>query len=143
MNVKSIVLSIFLLVVQLGFSQSEITGKVLDSNNAAIEGANVVLTNDSQQRKGATTDSDGNFSIEVGESSTYNIRISFIGYETYTKNLSLSDNKNLGSIVLIESTEALQSVEIIGRKRKDYNSDYSFSATKIAIKNNRCCKNGK
>jgi len=135
MNVKSIVLSIFLLVVQLGFSQSEITGKVLDSNNAAIEGANVVLTNDSQQRKGATTDSDGNFSIEVGESSTYNIRISFIGYESYTKNLSISDSKNLGSITLVESTEALQSVEVIGRKRQDYNSDYSFSATKVAIKN--------
>ena len=29
----------------------------------------------------------------------------------------------------------LQTVEIIGRARKDYNSDYSFSASKIALKN--------
>ena len=29
----------------------------------------------------------------------------------------------------------LQTVEIIGRERKDYNSDYSFSASKIALKN--------
>ena len=29
----------------------------------------------------------------------------------------------------------LQTVEIVGRARKDYNSDYSFSASKIALKN--------
>lgn len=31
--------------------------------------------------------------------------------------------------------KALQTVELIGRARKDYNSDYSFSASKIALKN--------
>ena len=30
---------------------------------------------------------------------------------------------------------AVQTVEIIGRKSKDYTSDYSFAATKIAMKN--------
>lgn len=137
MNFKNIVFSILLLAVQLSFSQSKITGKVLDSNNLAIEGANVVLTNDTKKQKGATTDSGGNFSIEIRDSNTYNIRVSFIGYEAFTKSLSIEDNKNtnLGSITLKESTEMLQSVEIIGRKRQDYNSDYSFSATKIAIKN--------
>ncbi|WP_298510836.1 TonB-dependent siderophore receptor [uncultured Kordia sp.] len=29
----------------------------------------------------------------------------------------------------------MQSVEVIGRKRNDYNSEYSFSATKVAIQN--------
>ena len=29
----------------------------------------------------------------------------------------------------------LQTVEIVGRARKDYNSDYSFSSSKIALKN--------
>lgn len=40
------------------------------------------------------------------------------------------DEKEDGSKV----TE-LQAVEVIGRARKDYNSDYSFSASKIALKN--------
>ena len=31
--------------------------------------------------------------------------------------------------------KVLQTVEIIGRARKDYNSDYSFSASKISLKN--------
>ena len=31
--------------------------------------------------------------------------------------------------------KVLQTVELVGRARKDYNSDYSFSASKIALKN--------
>ena len=34
-----------------------------------------------------------------------------------------------------DNTKKLQTVELIGRARKDYNSDYSFSASKIALKN--------
>lgn len=34
-----------------------------------------------------------------------------------------------------EQEQVLQSVELLGRARKDYNSDYSFSASKIALKN--------
>lgn len=34
-----------------------------------------------------------------------------------------------------ENTKTLQSIELIGRARKDYNSNYSFSASKIALKN--------
>ncbi len=41
----------------------------------------------------------------------------------------------MGKIALIESSELLQSVEVIGRRRKDYNSDYSFSGSKVAILN--------
>ena len=39
------------------------------------------------------------------------------------------DNKGEGK------EHVLQTVEIVGRARKDYNSDYSFSSSKIALKN--------
>lgn len=38
-------------------------------------------------------------------------------------------------VVNQEEEKVLQTVELIGRARKDYNSDYSFSASKIALKN--------
>jgi len=135
MNSKHMVLSIIFLMVQFGFSQSKITGKVIDSNNASVQGANIVLTN--QKQKAVISDEDGNFSLEVTENGTYTIRISYIGYETYTNTIAITTNQNidLGSITLKDSLEFLQSVEVTGRKREDYNSDYSFSATKVAIKN--------
>ena len=137
MNFKNIVFATLLLAVQLGFSQSKINGKILDENNVPIQGANIIITNEASKNTGTSTDIEGNFSIQINESGTYNFRVTYIGYETYKKSIDISANQdlNLGSIVLMESTEFLQSVEVIGRKRKDYNSDYSFSATKVAIKN--------
>lgn len=46
------------------------------------------------------------------------------------------ENKTNDSIDLgNEQEKTLQTVELIGRARKDYNSDYSFSSSKIAVKN--------
>jgi len=137
MNFKNIVFSIILLMVQLSFSQSKITGKILDENNTPILGANIIILNEAQEKKGTTTNFDGNFSIEVKESGTYNLRVTYIGYETYTKIVNITTNQNvdIGTTALKAAVEILQSVEVIGRKRQDYNSDYSFSATKVAIKN--------
>ena len=136
MNFRIIVFSILLLVTHLGFSQSQVTGKIVDSNNAPILGANIIASN-KENKKGATSDIDGNFSIALQETGTYTIDISFIGFDKYTKIETITNGQNLdlGTITLTSSTEVLQSVEILGRKRQDYNSDYSFSATKIAIKN--------
>ncbi len=137
MNFKNIVFAIIILAIQLGFSQSKVSGKVLDENNAPIPGANVIITSESSQQKGASTNIDGNFSLQLDDSGTYNLKVTFIGFKTYKSSIAVHTNQdiNLGDIRLMESHESLQSVEIIGRKRKDYNSDYSFSATKVAIKN--------
>ncbi|WP_158837825.1 TonB-dependent receptor [Polaribacter sp. L3A8] len=137
MNFKNTIFIIFLFIIQFGFSQSKITGKIIDLENVSIEGATIILTNKEKIQNGVISGSAGNFSIEVNKSGAYNIRISYLGYNLYTKSLTVIDNENinLGTIILKESSESLQSVEIVGRVRKDYNSDYSFSASKIAIKN--------
>ena len=124
------------MIAQFGFSQAKISGKVLDNNNEPILGANVVVSKAQQNKIGTASDDKGNFTIEVNENGTYDLIVTFIGYESYNKNITIeNDDIDLGSIILSESAEFLQSVEITGRKRKDYNSDYSFSATKTAIKN--------
>ncbi len=137
MNFKNIVFVILFITVQFGVSQSKITGKVLDSNNSPITGASVIITDKSQERKGTSSDLEGNFSLQVSEAGTYNLQITFVGFESYKREINIINDKDtvIGEIVLKESAELLQSVEIVGRKRQDYNSDYSFSATKVAIKN--------
>ncbi|WP_046756656.1 TonB-dependent receptor [Kordia jejudonensis] len=137
MNLQKGVFAILLLAIQFSFSQSKITGKVLDEKNTPILGATIIVTNDSDKPKGTTSDSEGNFSVAIANAGTYTLKISYVGFNNYTQTVEVPANQtvNLGSLVLKESLEAMQSVEVIGRKRNDYNSDYSFSATKVAIQN--------
>ncbi len=137
MNFKNIVFVLFLLAIQFGFSQSKVSGKILDKNNAPILGANIIITNNEVRQKVTFTDNDGNFGLQLDESGSFNLKVTFIGFKTYKASIVvvIKQDIDLGNITLMDSLESLQSVEIIGRKRKDYNSDYSFSATKIAIKN--------
>ncbi len=137
MNFKNIVFAIIFLAIQLGFSQSKVSGTILDKKNVPIPGANVIITDNASEQKGASTNMEGNFSLQLEKSGTYTLQVTYIGFKTYKTSIQAIANQdiNLGDIVLDESLESLQSVEVIGRKRKDYNSDYSFSATKTAIKN--------
>ena len=138
MGIKNIAVVIILLLAgHMTYAQSKVTGKIIDTENLAIPGANIILTSKSNKQIGTTSDLEGKFTLQVNESGTYSMKVTFVGYETYTKELSITANseQDLGTITLSLSNELLQSVEIIGRKRTDYNSDYSFSATKIAIKN--------
>jgi iron complex outermembrane receptor protein len=117
--------SLFFLIVSVNYAQSQITGKIIDQNTQeAVAGANIKVLNSG---KTTTTDRDGNFSIE-GDGL---LEISFTGYKT--------QQINAGSGFLTIKMEAnlneLQTVEILGRSTKKYNSDYSFAATKTASLN--------
>ncbi len=127
----------FFCIGYISFAQTLISGKVITDNNIPILGASIVISDNTQQPNGVTSNDDGSFSIRVMNEGVKTIEISYVGYNSYEKtiNIKANDTIDLGEITLIESVIKLQSVEVIGRKRKDYNSDYSFSATKIAIKN--------
>ncbi len=115
-----------LFFVSISYLQAQtIKGKVTDAfTNEKIVGASVKMLNTD---KGTVTDSEGAFSLE-GKGV---IVVSFVGYKTYQGKAS-GDFLN---VELLPDIQDLQTVEIVGRAAKDYNSDYSFSATKIAIKN--------
>lgn len=117
-------LLIFLLFTSYIHAQT-IAGKVTDAyTGKPISGASIELLN---TQKGTITDESGEFLLE----GTGTILISFIGYESY----QIKTNNYFLNIALIPEISALQTVEIVGRAANDYNSDYSFSATKMAIKN--------
>jgi iron complex outermembrane receptor protein len=116
-------------------AQTTVTGTVTNEQDKPIFGATVSLKNNDKM-VGVLTDARGAFELNVPQG-TYNFEVRFLGYtsQEQTVNITSSNTVDLGSIVLVEATESLQNVEVVGRARTDYNSDYSFSATKVAIKN--------
>ncbi|MEQ9440101.1 MAG: TonB-dependent receptor [Cyclobacteriaceae bacterium] len=135
---KPIVLSIFLLLLTVyqAYAQITITGQVADSKQNAIPGATVSLHDDTKDQ-GVTTDQTGTFNIVLSDPGTYELIVRFLGYETYRRSYKFltKQSYDLGALALVESSQELQTVEVLGRRQRDYNSEHSFSATKIAIKN--------
>jgi hypothetical protein len=98
------------------FSQITIKGAVKDSLNVAIEFANVVLTNQQEEIiAGTITDENGVFNLSTKQGE-YKLTISFIGYDNWVIRNSVSNNKNLGIIILKKSKNELDEVVITASK---------------------------
>ncbi|WP_108869120.1 TonB-dependent receptor [Aquimarina aquimarini] len=135
-NYITIILAIF--AINLSSSQISVNGKITDANGVPINGATISYLNEnSNVKNGTISQEDGNFSFELSETGNYQITISYIGMKTqrFQKSFDQLIDYDLENLVLEDSLEQLQLVEITGRIRTDYNSDYSFSATKVAIEN--------
>ncbi len=99
---------IFCLFSYFLFSQTTISGKVFDSKNKPILGANVYLDG---TYDGATSDEAGNFSFTSEETGSQVLTISYMSYETKTIVGDVSTLKNL-QIKLKEDMGALDTVII-------------------------------
>ena len=74
-----------------------IQGIVIDADGESLTGANIVITNKNTQ---TITNQNGNFLIDIGDTGKINIKISFIGYKTFKKEIFLQKNLDLGKIIL-------------------------------------------
>ncbi|WP_316734673.1 TonB-dependent siderophore receptor [Pedobacter aquatilis] len=109
-------------------AETVLAGIVSNSMGSAIQGATVRV--ESQNVK---TDDAGAFKIVLKRSGKFNIQISSVGYEQLKQNLEIREgSENRFSFTLKSSSQALQQVEILGRKSTSYKTDYSFGATKTA-----------
>ncbi|MFT4697996.1 MAG: hypothetical protein ACI9SJ_001129 [Flavobacteriaceae bacterium] len=96
------------LFVSIGYSQTTISGRVTESNGTPILGANVYLEG---TYGGTSSDIEGNFSFETSETGTQTLVISFVSFETFTLQSSVSELKNL-TIKLREDVNSLDTVVI-------------------------------
>ncbi len=100
----------------------EVKGKVIDSKSQeALEFVNISVkkkgTNDLV--KGTITDQSGSFSLDKLADGDYTITISFVGYKPFEQNLSIkkaAKTVNLRTVSLIEDTQLLREVKVIGQK---------------------------
>jgi outer membrane cobalamin receptor len=88
-----LLVAVVMLFTTIAFSQSTLTGKVMDSDlNAPLPGANVLEQGTSN---GTTTDFDGNFTFRT-QSNSGNIVISFVGFGSVT--IAFNGSADLGQI---------------------------------------------
>ena len=95
-----------------------VSGKIIDVRDQAIEFANIIVYNDDQSSvlKGTSTDENGFFILNNLESNTYILKISFIGYQTYEQKVVLTGSLDLKTIRLEDAVESLDQVFVIGKK---------------------------
>lgn len=110
---RKLLLLVFLLGGFAAFSQTTVTGTVIDSeSNNPLAGANVVETGTTN---GAITDFDGNFTLQTSTISG-TLTISYIGYTIEKVSFRAANNTaNLGSIKITIDSDALEEVVIVGK----------------------------
>ena len=133
---KYFLIAICLMMFGLSYGQT-LTGNIVDQESNPVLGATISYSNSQGDEGGVVSGENGEFILELPQTGEYDITIAYIGYDSnkFKQNFSQNQSYNLGRIELEEGVQLLQSVEVVGRARQDYNSEYSFSATKIAIKN--------
>jgi outer membrane receptor protein involved in Fe transport len=117
------ILSLVAMLYLTGIAQAQIEGTVIDGeSNDGLPFATVVIQNPEEQEiiTGVTTDLEGNFNISGLESGTYDVQISFVGYESQViEDVAVSENasRRLGNIALNTGSEILDAVVIAGDKQ--------------------------
>ncbi|AWK03441.1 hypothetical protein HYN56_04075 [Flavobacterium crocinum] len=83
-------LLIMLLFSGISFAQNTITGSVTDGNKQSIPGANVVVVG---ENSGASTDFDGSFKLTTNAKLPFSIKVSAVGFESKTINVTAANQK--------------------------------------------------
>ncbi|MCD7937838.1 MAG: TonB-dependent receptor [Tannerellaceae bacterium] len=121
----------------------DIKGRVIDAtSNEPLDFVNVTLRKKGVEGAlpmGTTTDLDGNFVLTNVPNDTYLLQISFIGYQTYEQEISLTAGINavtLPPVFLSEDTQVLSEVQVVGMRsqmrfeidKKVFNVDQSLAS---------------
>ncbi|GGZ70203.1 outer membrane beta-barrel protein [Algibacter mikhailovii] len=114
-----IISCLVLLCSFLSFSQEySISGKLIDINDEPIAYANVVLLDmqDSNPIFGTTTNESGDFTVSNIKPEKYEIKITYLGFKPFTKNIFVDNNIDFGEIVLEENQQELEGVIVIAKR---------------------------
>lgn len=118
---KPLFFSIFILLTAIAswnvtaqeIPNSSLTGRVVNDQDDPVDYATVQLRNrqDSTRFYGAITDENGNFALTV-PNGDYQLRISFLGYQEYSQELTIKGKTDLGKLEMSTSAVDLQEVVV-------------------------------
>src|SRR5699024_4761651 len=90
----------------------DISGTVTDSQTGeALPGTNVFIPD---ANRGASTDADGEFTISNVPAGTYTLRVTFIGYQTYTQEIEVGSGELQLDIQLQPGNVGLEELVVTG-----------------------------
>ncbi|MCG8701777.1 MAG: TonB-dependent receptor [Bacteroidales bacterium] len=122
---------ILLSIVTLISAQSKITlsGCITDENGVKLIGANVIIKG---LEIGTVTGIDGCFKLKLSPG-TYNVIVSYIGYDGYAAEHTLTSDKFI-KVKLTESSEMIEAVRVVS-EAKDINvKEVKMSTEKLELK---------
>ncbi|MEL0455506.1 TonB-dependent receptor [Flavobacteriaceae bacterium SZ-1-7] len=96
---KTILPYLLLLFCGTIYSQTTISGSVVDDTGQPLPGANIIILGTST---GTVTDFDGNFSLTYSQNPPFNVQASIVGFET--KSEEVTSNNQVLNFVLKEGT---------------------------------------
>lgn len=107
-----------------------ITGTVTNEQGEPIPTANVLLV---EVSRGAATNVDGEYTISDVEAGTYSLRVSFIGYKTYSDQVTITAGETLTkNVILKRGTETLEKLIVTGYGRQS-KVEFTGSASQVNI----------
>ncbi|RCS28375.1 TonB-dependent receptor [Polaribacter sp. WD7] len=127
LNFKNLLLILVMLSSTGLVAQSTISGIVKDTNGNLIPGVNIFLKGTTQ---GANTDFDGVYEIANVANGSYTIIASYIGYDNFTKEITVNGNLKL-NIVIKENAESLDEIIVTGVANPRSKIESSVSITTI------------
>lgn len=122
---------LFLFIPTLIFAQNGIIeGRIYDEiNNEAIIGANISIIGTTL---GASSDVDGNYKIESLTAGLYNIEVSYVGYETFTKyEVEVSNSKPFRLDIPLKQTSSVIDSIVVTAKAFERKLESPLSLTSI------------
>jgi iron complex outermembrane receptor protein len=120
---KVVFVGLFVLISLQAWAQASLSGRIYDAKTAApLVGASVWIES---LGKGAVTDSEGNFNLARVPNGKQEIRISYVGYETWRKSVELPLAASLE--VGLESKDFLSEEFIVSATRASKTTPSTFS----------------
>lgn len=112
--IKPILLFLVFLVIAVTintpiWSQTRISGRIIDDKNVAITGANVYLEN---TYDGTSSNVNGEFSFTTSASGSVLLKVTFIGYKEYIVDITLTKEPLTFEIILKEDIKKMEAVVI-------------------------------
>ncbi len=117
------------------FSQenSTIQGRITDADQKPLSGVNVLIA---QLNTGTQSNEQGDFNIENLSAGNYTLTISYLGFKTQSKQVSVQNDGvlTLGNIVLYEGNEILNEVVINGERQNKFSRKKTAYVAKLPLK---------
>ena len=113
---RKLLLTLLVMVFGVSFAMAQtgsITGQVIDQETGeTVPGANVLLV---ELDRGAATDAEGTYTINNVPVGTYTLRVSFVGYQTFSQQVQIQAGETLTqNVELASAAVGLDEVVVTG-----------------------------
>ena len=118
---KIVLLIVALMVAVVSFAQRTVKGRVVeqDTQEAVIQ-ATAALMKGEKVVANAVTNTEGSFTIKAPEEGSYTLQVTYVGFKTYQKKITLKDGKdyNAGTIKIEPDAIMLKGATVTARAQK-------------------------